>query len=243
MPRGRLSMRHQVTEVLRLAAGGLSLREISRSLRIGHTTAREYLERARRAGLSWPLPPELTEADLEARLYTSPATSAGPRPLPDWLAVHRDLKRSKHVTLKLLWLEYRDVHPDGLGYSQFSDRYRQWATVRLHRPTRYRSRPAWRVSGHVWARGPAQRADDRSLETWPAHGRQGPSVSCSSVQWAACTSVTRSSPCMQNDLGAKRRHGRRHPRRSHGLRPGGRHPCPVGLWKTELPTHANTRAS
>lgn len=117
----------QVTEVLRLAAAGLSLREISRSLTIGHTTAREYLERARRAGLCWPLPPEVNEAELEARLYPSAPTAAGPRPLPDWLTVHRDLKRSKHVTLKLLWLEYREVHPDGLGYSQFSDRYRQWA--------------------------------------------------------------------------------------------------------------------
>jgi transposase len=84
----------QVSEVLRLAAGGLSLREISRSLSIGHTTAREYLERARRAGLSWPLPPEVNEAELEARLYPSPATPAGPRPLPDWLAVHRDLSRA-----------------------------------------------------------------------------------------------------------------------------------------------------
>ncbi len=118
----------QVSEVLRLAAGGLSLREISRSLNIGHTTAREYLERARRAGLSWPLPPEVNEAELEARLYPSAPPTAVSRPLPDWLTVHRDLKRSKHVTLKLLWLEYRDVHPDGLGYSQFSDRYRQWAS-------------------------------------------------------------------------------------------------------------------
>jgi len=117
----------QVSEVLRLAAGGLSLREISRSLNIGHTTAREYLERARGASLSWPLPPEVNEAELEVRLYPSLPPSAVSRPLPDWLTVHRDLKRSKHVTLKLLWLEYRNVHPDGLGYSQFSDRYRQWA--------------------------------------------------------------------------------------------------------------------
>jgi transposase len=114
----------QVSEVLRLAAGGLSLREIIRSLDIGHTTAREYLGRARRAGLSWPLPPEVNEAELEARLYPSVPTATVPRPLPDWLTVHRDLKRSQHVTLKVLWLEYRDVDPDGLGYSQFSDRYR-----------------------------------------------------------------------------------------------------------------------
>lgn len=116
----------QVKEALRLAAGGLSLREISRSLGIGHTTAREYLERAQRAGLSWPLPPELNEAELEERLFPKVTTAAAERPLPDWLAVHKDLKRSKHVTLKLLWIEHREVHPDGLGYTQFCTRYHQW---------------------------------------------------------------------------------------------------------------------
>ena len=30
------------------------------------------------------------------------------------------------MALTLLWEEYRAVHPDGYGYSQFCDRYRQW---------------------------------------------------------------------------------------------------------------------
>jgi hypothetical protein len=32
----------------------------------------EYLRRVKRAGLGWPLPPELDEAALEARLYPAP---------------------------------------------------------------------------------------------------------------------------------------------------------------------------
>jgi transposase len=116
----------QVKEALRLAASGLSRREISRSLGIGHTTVQEYLERARRAGLSWPLPPELNEAELETRLFPKVTTAAAERPLPDWLAVHKDLKRGKHVTLKLIWLEWREVHPEGLGYTQFCTRYHGW---------------------------------------------------------------------------------------------------------------------
>jgi transposase len=39
--------------------------------------------------------------------------------------VHREL-RKRSVTLMLLWEEYRAVHPDGYGYSQFCERYRQW---------------------------------------------------------------------------------------------------------------------
>ena len=30
------------------------------------------------------------------------------------------------MTLQLLWLEYREAHPDGYGYSQFANLYRQW---------------------------------------------------------------------------------------------------------------------
>jgi transposase len=116
----------QVKEALRLAASGLTRREISHSLGIGHTTVQRYLERAQRAGLSWPLPPELNEAELEERLFPKVTTAAAERPLPDWLAVHKDLKKSKHVTLKLLWLEWREVHPDGLGYTQFCTRYHEW---------------------------------------------------------------------------------------------------------------------
>jgi transposase len=40
--------------------------------------------------------------------------------------VHRDLKRDKHVTLRLIWLEWRENNPDGWGYSQFCWQYGQW---------------------------------------------------------------------------------------------------------------------
>jgi transposase len=30
------------------------------------------------------------------------------------------------VTLQLLWIEYREIHPDGLGYSQFCNLYVAW---------------------------------------------------------------------------------------------------------------------
>ena len=44
-------------------------------LAIGRTTLREYLGRARDAGLSWPLPDALSDADLEHVLF--PRRSAG----------------------------------------------------------------------------------------------------------------------------------------------------------------------
>lgn len=123
----RLSMR-KTKEVLRLKAAGQSNRAIARSLRISRSTVAEYLKRAEAAGLLWPLPPGWSEAELEARLFVAPDPSDAARPRPDWSEVHREMKarRRTGVTLQLLWLEYKDVHPDGLQYSQFCDLYRRW---------------------------------------------------------------------------------------------------------------------
>ena len=64
----RLSVR-KIREVLRLGAEGLSDREIGRSLNIGKNTVRRYRARAETAGVVWPLPPEMTESELEDRLF------------------------------------------------------------------------------------------------------------------------------------------------------------------------------
>jgi hypothetical protein len=50
----------KIEEVLRLKSNRqLSNRQIACSCLISHTTVREYLNRARLAGLSWPLDPAL----------------------------------------------------------------------------------------------------------------------------------------------------------------------------------------
>ncbi|MDE2796797.1 MAG: IS21 family transposase [Gemmatimonadota bacterium] len=117
----------KIGDVLRLKYGfGRSHREIATILRISHSTVGSYVRRAREAGVSWPLPDDLDDAALEAALYPPTPPSRVPRPGPDWARVHRELARHKRVTLQLLWLEYREAHPDGYGYSRFCDRYREW---------------------------------------------------------------------------------------------------------------------
>ena len=107
MPRKRLTMR-KIREVLRLKAAGLNIREIAESTGSARTTVYEYLVRAEGAGLSWPLPDDMDDEALEARLFP-PATAelARRRPVPDWREVHRELRSGKHVTLRLLWLEWK----------------------------------------------------------------------------------------------------------------------------------------
>lgn len=126
MPQERLSMR-KIREVLRLRwEQGLSHRQIVASCHLGQGTVGEYLRRASAAGLTWPLPEELTDAELERRLFPPPASiPAAERPLPDWPAVHREL-RKKGVTLLLLWEEYRISHPKAFRYSRFCELYQEW---------------------------------------------------------------------------------------------------------------------
>ena len=65
------------------------------------------LERFEASGLVWPLPLEMTDAELETRLYGEAGRRQGyrRRAETDWAAVNRELKR-KHVTLQILWDEY-----------------------------------------------------------------------------------------------------------------------------------------
>ena len=127
MARKKLSMR-KVDEVARLKASGLSNRQIAGSCRIARSTVADYLGRLDAAGLSWPLPPGMSEEELDVRLFRRPE-GRGPdptRPVPEWQEIHRELRR-KAVTLRLLWEEYRETYPDGYEYSQFCERHRRWA--------------------------------------------------------------------------------------------------------------------
>ncbi len=120
-------MRH-IREVLRLHYSvGMSQHTIARSLGLSQGTVSKYLNRTRRAGLSWPLPPELDDdARLETRLYPPPCElPSDERPQPDWAVVHRELRRAS-VTLMLLWEEYCDTTSDGFSYSWFCERYKEW---------------------------------------------------------------------------------------------------------------------
>lgn len=125
MPAKRLSMR-KIKEVLRLSAEGLSDRKIARSVNEPRTTVRRYRERAKKAGLEWPLPVDLTDEELEKRLFPPPPpVSRHRRPEPDWQRIHEELRRPG-VTLHLLWLEYKETHPEGYQYSRFCALHREW---------------------------------------------------------------------------------------------------------------------
>ena len=62
----RLPMR-KIREALRLRADGFSGRQVAQSLAVGRATISEYFRRADVEGLRWPLPADLSDAELERR--------------------------------------------------------------------------------------------------------------------------------------------------------------------------------
>ena len=125
MPARRLLMR-KIREVLRLRhEQGLSHQAVAQACTVGVATVNRYLRRAAERGLGWPLPAEVDDAALEARLFPR-AAPLHERVRPDCAYIHRELKRDG-VTLQLLWEEYAQVHPNGYRRTQFFALYRQWA--------------------------------------------------------------------------------------------------------------------
>jgi transposase len=118
----------QIKEILRLRfEHKLSIREIAGSCSVPASTVGDYLKRAEAAGLGWPLPDEWTDDQIFERLLGVPETAPeSVQAAPDWAHVHQELRR-KSVTLRLLWQEYRQTHPEGYGYSRFCQLYERWA--------------------------------------------------------------------------------------------------------------------
>ena len=127
----RQSMR-KIREVLRLKDAGRSHREISASVAISKGSVSDYLARAASASLTWLDAEPLSEAEVEARLFTQVDRNEPAARVPiDFGWVHREMKRSG-VTLQLLWVEYRDAviatkrEERAYQYSQFCDLYREF---------------------------------------------------------------------------------------------------------------------
>lgn len=102
-----------------------SYRDIANSLNISISTISNYMWAANKAGIKWPLPKDLSEEELHAKIFLPTTKQGTKKPLPDWESISKEL-RKKGVTLQLLWREYRAIHPNGLGYTWFCNCYREY---------------------------------------------------------------------------------------------------------------------
>jgi transposase len=112
----------------------MSGRSIAKVVGYGRTTIQGYLDRAKQAEFTeWPQIAGLSEVELEQRLGFKNKPVFGVAPLrhptlsmPDWSEIHQEMSKP-HVTLALLWTEYRESRSDKCyGYTQFCEHYKRW---------------------------------------------------------------------------------------------------------------------
>jgi len=116
----------QIRQVLQLAASWKSKRLIASSLGISRDAVSDYLTRAQSAGLTWPLPDSLDDAELELRLFpVTPSTRSTRLTEPDWNEIWQALKQ-KGATRQVLHEEWLAEHPNGMAYSYFCERLREF---------------------------------------------------------------------------------------------------------------------
>ena len=122
---------HVLREILRQKLVlGLTNRRVASAVGVSAGKVHSVYSDARSLGIDAAAVEAMTDAELTARLYpkTSPACV---RRGPDCAQLHLELRR-RAVTLALLHVEYLAEQPQGLRYSAFCERYREW--LKRHSP-------------------------------------------------------------------------------------------------------------
>lgn len=113
-------------EILRLHSQGISQRCIALSCECSRNTVAKVIARAVESAVAFPFAFDMTDVDLEKKLFPEESTSEAPRKYPDYDYIDREMMKNG-VTLKLLWEEYcegcRQCSELPLMYSQFCFHY------------------------------------------------------------------------------------------------------------------------
>lgn len=117
-------------EILRLEALGVSRGNIGFSVGCSPNTVQSVSNRAKAAGVSWPLPEEMNDAALKAVLFPPKAKQDVDKHPIDHEYVEGEMGR-RGMTMTLLWNEYCDsaisAGKEPYMYSAFCHRHRRWA--------------------------------------------------------------------------------------------------------------------
>lgn len=124
----RCTTNMKITEILRLRELGLSYNEIAKGAGIGKSTVGDVLQLCRANNVDYSNARQMGDAELQRLLYPDYCDRKGQKPEPDYQAIQTELARSRHTNLRFIWEEqYHKQYPNGLGYSQFCERYRRWS--------------------------------------------------------------------------------------------------------------------
>ncbi|UZR99035.1 helix-turn-helix domain-containing protein [Chondrinema litorale] len=120
-----------IKQIIRLYKSGKSQRSIERQLHICRPTIKKYIQAFQESGFSPEELLSLSESDLEdlfgrARKSITRKSVANISELEKLFPDMEKELRKVGVSKKLLWQEYKNKYPEGLGYSQFCYHFQQW---------------------------------------------------------------------------------------------------------------------
>ena len=115
----------KIKEILKLRyITEISTRKIGRAVKVSSSTVADYCRRFKLTNYTIDEILKLDEDEIYQLLFPEKRLKKRQeqRPLPDYAYIHKEIAK-KGVTFELLWLEYKEQHPDGYGISQFKEYY------------------------------------------------------------------------------------------------------------------------
>lgn len=120
----RLSMR-KIKDILKLRfITEISYRQISRAVNVPSSTVSDYCKRFEITKYEIDELLKMDEDKIYQILFPEKVKidKTTKRPLPNFEYIHKEIAK-KGVTFELLWMEYKEQHPDGYGLSRFKELY------------------------------------------------------------------------------------------------------------------------
>ena len=87
-------------EILRQRSLGCSQRQMERDKLVSREKSKEIFEAADRAGISWPIDPDVTNQELELLLFPDKYKGVSLYVEPDYAYIHKELARRSVTKLK-----------------------------------------------------------------------------------------------------------------------------------------------
>lgn len=116
----------KVKEIIRLKEAGYSKQQIAISCKVSRPTVRDYILKANASRLSYKEVVELKEDEL-IKIFSQGKAGRKREEAIDFEKMSQELHK-KGVTKQLLWQEYLRENPQGVGYSNFCKRLKEWKT-------------------------------------------------------------------------------------------------------------------
>jgi transposase len=118
----------KLRQVLRLYSQGKSKLQIATHAHVSRNTVKKYIKEFEQSALSFEQIDTLSDKDLEL-LFAKPEENPLDKKLQTLFnhfpVVDKELKK-KGITRQMLWADYKQHNPTGVGRSQFNRYYAQW---------------------------------------------------------------------------------------------------------------------